>query len=152
MELALDLADGIPEPFDPFEEPIAVDDNPNPSIQYEGGTIRYYKRDRRFEATCTNEDHQTLVGHKCRLTITMPEPNGGDQSQARCLGRMGAWLEDQFDPAMVIGADHKNKHYVRSITHGRRKNSRQQMKLIAGFAELTAFEPAVGLGVDSEPE
>ena len=68
------------------------------------------------------------------------------------LDAWGRGLKTNSTPAMVIGADHKNKHYVRSITHGRRKNSRQQMKLIAGFAELTAFEPAVGLGVDSEPE
>ena len=119
-----------------------------------GGILKYFDADRRFEATCANDQHKTANGHKCRLTRYIPEKFAADQPhRGRCIGQLAAWLLDSFKDGFKNNADRVNKFYVRTLDRSDRKAARQMIyELSSGLPLKICEPPKLTESEDSEPE
>ena len=91
--------------------PRAVVGEGSAAVEFEdGGTIRYFFADRRYEAECRNCNRLTPAGRPCRLSRNVPEDFSGveDTTRFMVLGRMSRYILDSFNPEVACGGDHKN--------------------------------------------
>jgi hypothetical protein len=105
-----------------------------------GGDISYYKKDKRFQASCRNPLHQT---NKCVMTRNGFANKKADDPRhgGRCLGFLTAWLflgcdaadkaehwcEDNQDPNFWIRVEHREK--LKESETGRRLLSFERPKI-----------------------
>ena len=112
-----------------------------------GGSLRFYFADGRFEASCPNLLHM-LGDHKCRLTRTC-HGNGDNEEAGRPVGLMIAWLLDAFSD--VDGETHRSVWKLLTYNLSDRRAAREIVTGLGGGADLLAKEREPREGEPEEP-
>ena len=81
-------------------------------VNLPGGSIRFYYKDKRFEATCMNDAHKTRDGTRCRLTrVGCINPDMSSEN-GRPIGTLAAWLQEGGTdglPLLVAAKERKRR-------------------------------------------
>lgn len=119
-------------------------DQADACLVMDSGTIRFYRKHGRFQATCSRHP-------QCRLTryLGQETPANTRKGKGRPLGLMAAWLQDT---APIDEIEHKSPLNVMAISRMARMAARDHLKTLEQGRRLLEFERPCGEGCPEEPE